>query len=628
MWGSGVAAAHAQDTTRTRQDTTAARRDSIAADSARADSVRQAARARQTADSARRAAERADTIRAPLARAPVPALTNIGEPYAWDRDPLTATGALTLGELIDRIPGLTTFRSAWIASPEQTAYMGAFGRIRIFYDGVELLPLDPRNGGIWDLSFIDLWQLDDATVEETPNEIRIHLRSWGVRTHTPLTRVDVYTGDLETTKYRGFYGRRFRRGEALQLGAEQYSTTDIRLGGDADQVSIWGRLGWATDRWKVDASLLRSSRDRQPQAREPEPFELPRLDAVSLISFARVAYRDPSQQGLWAQAIVSSQAYEVRNPPVVIGVDSVPGPGGGGPGGSPTQPDTIVGSADSSRTRPQYTLTGGVTRGPLSLTGIGRLRRTEGQSRFSPGIRLGYERPRLALSLYGERSTSDSVMRVDASARMLPFPWLALRASASRHSPLQSGTQPTSLALRGEVGVRLGRLWVTGGMLTRDTAATLAPIVYDTTFQPAGVGATTGYFATLRGKFWRDVGLDVSGIRYDDAGPYRPQYEVRSQLYLDTDMRERFPSGNLHILIALTHEYRTQALFPAVVGGAARSLESSQFRTWGLNVEIRLLTATLTYQYRNFMGEEYEMVPGYPMPRPINYYGVRWNFAN
>jgi hypothetical protein len=113
-------------------------------------------------------------------------------------------------------------------------------------------------------------------------------------------------------------------------------------------------------------------------------------------------------------------------------------------------------------------------------------------------------------------------------------------------------------------------------------------------------------------------------MRHADAGTYLPQYEARSRLYLSSDMRNRFPSGNLNILMGLTHEYRTQALFPTADG----VLRSSQYRTWGADVEIRLLTATITFLYRNFLAEEYEQVPGFRHPSITSYYGVRWNFIN
>jgi hypothetical protein len=87
----------------------------------------------------------------------------------------------------------------------------------------------------------------------------------------------------------------------------------------------------------------------------------------------------------------------------------------------------------------------------------------------------------------------------------------------------------------------------------------------------------------------------------------------------------RFPSGNLNILAAVTHEYRTQVPF---IVDSATVLRSSQYRTLGLLLEIRLLQATLSYQFRNILNEIYTQVPGFITTRPVQYYGVRWNFFN
>lgn len=612
--------AGAQDTTRARVDTTA-RRDTVAQDTA-------AIRARARADSIARARqqalerERADSIKPPIARAPIPAPVSIGAPLAWGRDSIAATGALTLGELVERVPGVTVFRTGWIASPEMVAYQGAFGRVRVFYDGIELDALDPRTGGLLDFSFIELWQLEDAVIETAANEIRIHLRSLSVRSTTPATRVDVYTGDLETNVYRGVFGRRFRRGEVLQLGASQYGFTDLRNLGDADNTTLWGRLGWASSTWSVDGSVLRTGRDRLAQLREEPLDSLPRLDAASTLAYGRVAYGDP-QRGVWAQAMAATQNFTIRKPPTIAAIDSL------APDGTPQLPDTTFGSGDTSSTRPQYLLTGGLTRGPLRLSGAYRLRRINNRNRVTTNARLGYEQGRLALSVFGEHAPAANLLRLDVQGRLQLLPFLAVQGAVSRYAPIdedETPQNPTTLGIRGEVGLRLGRrLWATAGLMRRDTTSLPAPVVFDTTFIPGAIGSTTATFATLRGKFYRDVGVDVVATRYENAGAYRPQYDVRSQIYVDSDMRARFPSGNLHILLAVTHEYRTQALFPTT---GPEPLSSSQYRTWGLLLEIRLLTATLTYQYRNFMDEQYQQVPGFFMPRPLNYYGVRWNFFN
>ena len=595
-------------------DTTAAARDSIA----RAEAERlRLARLRALA---------ADTIKAPIIGPEVPATRSIGEPYRWDRNRLPATGALTLGELVDQVPGVTSFRAGWISAPEMAALNGRFGRIRIFMDGIELDPLNSRLAGQHDLSLIDLWHLEDASVEVGADEARVHLRTWRVDNTNPVTRIDIHTGDLQTNSYRGFYGKRFPGGQVIQLAGNHYATTDRRTGEAGDQTSLWGRLGIARSNWTADVSVLRSGREFTVRSLGDLPDTptdtLPTMDGISTLAIGRFAWGDPGT-GPWIQALASAQSYSIRNPPRVV-IDSIEGPGGGGPGGSAADPDTLEVPNDTTQSRPQFVLTGGLTRGAVRLSALGRFRRWRGGTTLSPAVRLSYALGGLTLSFLGERSPLDSVQRLEGGALVNLGGRFAVGGTVSRFSPIENAVAPTSLAARAEAGVRAGRVWFTVGALRRDTSFLPAAVAFDTTFQSAAQQASNGLFATLRGKFYRDVGLDVSAMRYEDAGVYRPQYETRARLYLDSDMRARFPSGNLNILISVTHDYRSEALFPTAAG----ALESSQYRTWSANVEIRLLTATIAFQYRNFLGAEYQQVPGFTMPSITSIYGIRWSFIN
>jgi len=87
--------------------------------------------------SARKQATRKSALKAPIGRFADPALYEIGPQYEWNRDQLFATGALSLNDLLDRIPGVTTFRSGWLATPQTAMHMGDFRRVRIFYDGLQ-----------------------------------------------------------------------------------------------------------------------------------------------------------------------------------------------------------------------------------------------------------------------------------------------------------------------------------------------------------------------------------------------------------------------------------------------------------------------------------------------------------
>jgi hypothetical protein len=161
--------------------------------------------------------------------------------------------------------------------------------------------------------------------------------------------------------------------------------------------------------------------------------------------------------------------------------------------------------------------------------------------------------------------------------------------------------------------------------MSRDTAVLIAPVVYDTGFRSAAARAMTGTFLRFRGKFWKDVGVDVSAVKWDSGGAFRPEYQTRSQLYVNTGWLSRFPTGNFHVLAAVAHEYRTVAYFPLATGDPLRS---SQYRTLDFLLEIRLLQATLTYQFRNALNVQFTQIPGFPMHRPAQVYGVRWQFFN
>ena len=40
------------------------------------------------------------------------------------------------------------------------------------------------------------------------------------------------------------------------------------------------------------------------------------------------------------------------------------------------------------------------------------------------------------------------------------------------------------------------------------------------------------------------------------------------------------------------------------------------------------MSAVVSWQQRNLLGQEYQFVPGYGSPHRINIYGVRWDFFN
>jgi hypothetical protein len=573
-------------------------------------------------------------IRTPLLRAESPPLLSVGPSYHWDRDQLFASGALTLADLLSRIPGFTGFSAGWLSTPQMGSYMGNTGRIRIFYDGIELDPLDPGMRGLQDFASIDLWTLDEVSVERGAEELRVYIRSWTVDHTTPYTRADVLTGNQETNLYRAFFGKRFNGGESVQFAAQQFTNVG-GFGGGGSGTSILGRVGWASGPWAFDIFGDRYRRGMDPLARlelngQPAPDPgLPDFEKTFTDAYIRGGYGSPDRDGLWGQVIISTESFQNTSPSAGAAVVTT------------STLSTVTTNVDTLNSESQYVIAGGFSHWGIRFTGTNRVRVFGSLGLMdSPSARAEYETGPLAIDVFTERNaptawpTLDSLNRSrltpvsteEATVRLTPLPFVSLLGDVSR--TLSNGalsTPPTSTAMRAEAGLRFGHLWFTGGVVTRDTALVQGLAIYDTTYVPAALGRMTGYYGTIRGTMWEGVSVDFEGMDWGSEAAYRPHYEGRGEISLQTEWLKRFPRHTFHIQVNGIMEYTTAVPFPTTSG---ITQYSSGTVVLGSLVEIRILRGTITWQFRNMLGYPYNLVPGYIMPRQTNIYGIRWDFWN
>ncbi|HLA91742.1 MAG TPA: Plug domain-containing protein [Gemmatimonadaceae bacterium] len=589
----------------------AAARDTLAPrDSARADGA-------QPSTPRSRAAP--DTLQTPIARPYAPRPTELGTGIVhWDRDAIFASGALTLGELLDQVPGVTGLTTGFILAPQVAAWYGDPAGVRIFVDGVERDPLNARNGGITDLAAVPLWAMEDVRVERTARELRVHLRSWRVERTAPSTRTDVLTGSENLNLYRGWFGARLSNGGAIQFAAQQHSSAS-RGGMDGDAMGAMARVGWARGRWSVDGTLLRQGLDRASGARylatTPVPNALPGFKGSEGTAYLRVAWRDPEAPGPWVQLTAATiSAGESR---------TTAGQGAGS--GQSASTTAATDSVDSTAVRSQYVVAAGFTQWGVRLSTTNRLRSINGRSFFSPGARAEYESRLFTLSAFGERGP-DSTTRTDVQARVAPFSWLNVGASLSRASPKHAGIGPTVTAARVEAGVRIFDRWLTAGVVTRSAGRLDAPVELDTVLRAVDAPAASATIVGFRGPLWRGVSLDVDAINWDAPGSYRPQQQVRARLWFASSFLRRFPRNTFHLLAAGTYDYRSTTLVPS--GTDPYGQRAMAAGALGSLLEIRIGSAVISWQTRNMLAEIYETYPGYVMPRLVNVYGVRWEFWN
>jgi hypothetical protein len=380
---------------------------------------------------------KADSIKAPIGRFADPITYEVGPQYDYDRAQLFATGALTLIDLLDRIPGITTFRSGWLATPQTATMNGDFRRVRIFYDGLELDNLDNSTGGVLDLSTIQIWTLEHLTIERSASELRIYMRTWRVENTDPYTRVDVATGNEDTNLYRGFYGKRFDNGGVLQLAGQQYGVLSPRFAGAGDELSLLGRIGVARKSWSADAFVDRThaTRDIQRPAFGRPPVLS--LDATHTNAYVRAAVGNMNA-GPWAQVSVASLGFKGRT-----GADHNVG--------VTSQPDTT----ERRIFETQYSASGGLTAGPARFEIGDRLRAIAGSTYNTFSGRADFVTPFGVLSGFAEHDGLNRATNADVGARVQPLPFFALSGSFATTVPGADGVSSLAktTSTRGEVGL-------------------------------------------------------------------------------------------------------------------------------------------------------------------------------
>jgi hypothetical protein len=607
--------ARAQDTTRARPDTSKIRRDSVKlavpvpphADSLiRRDSTGLPRNVPLPVPS--------DTIKAPLAHAPVPrTLTSDGSLH-FDRAQIFATGSITLHDLLTRALIATPFVAGYLSAPSNAAVAGDFRRVRVFVDGIEYDALDARANGIIDLSQIELWSAEDITIEQTATEVRVHVRSWRVNNVSSYTRTDISTGDQQTNMYRGFFGKRFNGGQAVQFAAQQYGTTPPSyLGSSADQLGFFGRFGWAGTRYSVDAFATHVGRHRGDILAFGRIDTIPGLSSTRNDIYLRVGFHDVDTSAAWGQVVASTSTAKFspsKNFPVVLTADS----------------DTV--SRDTTQTQLQYLATAGINRGGLRLAASARIRHADSVTLVTPSINASYLLTGMMVRGDIEGVSADSLSRMDVSAELPLRGFAHVGAAVDRtvdHRPESKRLAATGMRAWG--GVRLASFWVDAGVIKRDSAALVAPTLLDaspaTVFVPPATGATL----RIAGRIWSALYADVNAVRWNDtASIYRPKYQTRSELFVSTSLPERFKSNEFSMLISARHEYRSASLIPS--GNPAELLRAQGERSISTLLEFRIYSAVVSWQLRNVIGTRNYQTPNYLLPRTVNFYGVRWEFWN
>ncbi len=526
-----------------------------------------------------------------------------------DRDSLDWAMAETLGDLLQRVPGVYLLRGGWVGRTEYPNFQGRGpASVEYLLDGMPYLPIGSDSVGV-DPSFFSLSLFERVEIERWPGLLRVHLFTRRHALKAPGSRIGISSGDKQIARYIGALQKRYASGLGFGMGGERMvAPTATGSSSDFDITNIWLQLGYVpSDRLGVQAQLLNSSPDRKRfidgSTGIPDTLELAlrgKRQDLELRGFWRSR---PGDQGLRVDLLLGRTRWEgqglseeIRQGGVQVGLRTPtfgasarllnrsrysPWDARAEAGWTPLAGVSAAAEAgltthDAGRTSRWVGIRGGLAL-PLGFTAAAALRSgsvvatptilsQKAQSLTDWQATLGWQRPWAGLEVGYARS--------DAFAPTAYRPFLPKIAALAPAGPSDWVT----------VNWRLRpKSWLTfEGWYSDPTGARV----------PDGLPATHSITsATIRSKFWRTF---RSGI-----------FDFKAQVAF-----ESFGDGIIG---------RDSA-------GAAIALDGASF--WRTNIEIRLDQFMLYWDRYNLQASRKTYVPGFRMLNFGSTFGVRWEFTN
>ncbi|MGE3526964.1 MAG: TonB-dependent receptor plug domain-containing protein [Gemmatimonadales bacterium] len=236
--------------------------DSLTPDSVQADTVDETARFLE--------AERA--ARVPLNVLP---LVGVGGPRAplsrivITRDTIDWGIAESVGDLLQRVPGVYLWRGGWFGRPEYPDYQGRGATsVEYYLDGLPYLPMGPDSLGT-DPALFPLSFLERIEIDRWPGYLRVHLFTWRRDRLAARSRIGIASGDKSIARYIGSLERRFQNGLGFVVAGEYFDApTGSGFASTHTNTHYRLQLGWVpSPKFGVQAQSIRMSPVRRPYER-------------------------------------------------------------------------------------------------------------------------------------------------------------------------------------------------------------------------------------------------------------------------------------------------------------------------------------------------------------------------
>ena len=548
--------------------------------------------------------------------------------WEWDREALRGSRALTVLELLEEITGVIPLRGGDHGQPATaTAFGDGAGRIRVYFDGVEMPPLD---GGVVDLSRTGLGGLDRVRVERRPGELRVELFPFQFSDSRPYSFLEVGTGDLDTNVFRGVFAHPNALGGNIVVALDRIDTqgpqrleTGASSGVQVRHAIFRGeRLGLA---WE-----LRKMTSRRPEG-VWEPSSVQRTDwglkgRYEWAPWLQVgAFLQRSSLGAETSDDIGSSEEVLlnREPRTQLGAHL-----------SIVRGDWWVDAEYRRQGGPGWPSSDQTIRGGGTLAGAGGATVSVESQSWEDGQSGGtvhgrvWTRPLFGFSLFGE---------VENGSLGIPF-WVPPEmaedslggSEASEEPPPAEVLFSQRTGIRAGFEYRRGEVFIGAALLSIDSDS-LHPVGLPTDRGglPTAGGSRSGFELATDLPLSRLMnGLSVSGSTQfwdqNETWRYLPEriYEARLSFH---DVF--FDSENLELWVDVGVTGRDPMQVPSEVEGSLQSVPFQQ--SWFGRLQVRVSSIRLFLRWDNFtLREANQDYPGRLLPQTRAMYGIRWTLWN
>jgi hypothetical protein len=535
-----------------------------------------------------------------------PLVAAAGTEWVWDRSRLLREADASVLDMLERIPGITTFRAGPFSQPEAASlFGGTAGRIEIQLDGYVL---DPLAASTFDLAQIPLGQLRELRVQRRLGLLRVMMWTEYPEAAEAYTRVEAGIGVPAANMFRGLFLVPHVIAGPLALGIERIDSDGINRREPAGLFAGWVKWAWTNQRRGVQIELLRGTLKREPESQWQ--VERVRQDVV-------VRARNAFSDALVAEAYVGRGQMEETSPGAEgeVRTDRESVQAGLRWGlNLPWLHVSAAGRYRSERALPD--LEGELDLesrlGPLQLGALGSVARWEGAGTepfVSVRAQIG---PLLRASAFGE---------VTRGTRRAPsFDDVGLPSVLTDREGWRAG-----------VSLDLGRAAGSIALVRLDQGvATPFGLPFDSAALPISADAAEGLEAHGRILIWRQhlaLSSWITDWRSAAGWTYLPARSWRTALELHW---LPLASGNLEIFgRAEAHMRGTTTVFeldPAAAGSTTRVLPS--FTTADGYLQIRIIDVRIFIRWEDLFGNDIEELSDRIYRGQRIFYGVKWNLWN